>query len=121
MRISGMEENFPAQNELVTELAGFTRDTGVHLHLVAHPRKQQGHDSPQAHDIKGSGHIRDNADNVLVVWRNREMEKAMEEGKDVSKMIPAKLIVEKDREEGEYREFNMQFERSFLCYGPYKK
>lgn len=121
MRIKGMEENYPAQNELVTDLASFTRETGVHVHLVAHPNKSKGHESPEAHNIKGSGHIRDNADNVLVVWRNREMEKAKQEGKSVAGMIPAKLIVEKDREEGEYREFYMDFNRQLICYGPLNK
>ena len=121
MRVKGMEENYPAQNEFVTDLCGFARDTGVHVHLVAHPRKQNGHDSPQAHDIKGSGHIRDNADNVIVVWRNREMEKMAEEGKNTDGMIPAKLIIEKDREEGEYREFPMTFNRQKRSYLPFSK
>jgi len=120
MRIHGMEENYPAQNDLVIALCGFARDTGVHVHLVAHPRKASGHDSPQAHDIKGSGHIRDNADNVLVVWRNRKLEIAKEAGEN-AEGVPAKLIVEKDREGGEYREFAMQFSREFLCYTPLQK
>lgn len=120
MRIRGLEEDYPKQNEFLTDLATFTKDSGVHIHLVAHPRKASGTDSPQGHDIRGSSHIRDNADNVLVVWRNREMEKAEQEGKDVSEMVPAKLIVEKDRELGEYREFHMEFSRSMLCYGPRK-
>ncbi len=121
MRIHAMEEDYPAQNELIIALCGYAKDTGVHVHLVAHPRKQNGHDSPQAHDIKGSGHIRDNADNVLVVWRNRKMEITEEAGESVKDMVPAKLIIEKDREGGAYREFNMKFERQFLCYSPWKK
>lgn len=110
MRIKGLEEDYPAQNEFVTDLATFTRETGVHVHVVAHPRKQTGHNAPEAHDIKGSGHLRDNADNVLVVWRNREKEK-LREAKDsaADNMPDAKIIVEKDREEGMYRDFSLTF------------
>ena len=116
MRVEGLEEDYPAQNKFVTDLAEYSRATGVHVHLIAHPRKSPGADAPQGHDIKGSGHIRDNADNVLVVWRNIEMERAAEEGKSTAGMIPAKIIVEKDREEGTFREFFLEFNTALLCY-----
>lgn len=120
MRIRGLEENYPAQNEFVTDLATFAHETGVHVHLVAHPRKSPGHNSPEAHDIKGSGHIRDNADNILVVWRNREKEKMIEEKKPgTDKMPDAILKVEKDREEGTYREFRLAFNRFNYHYTPW--
>jgi len=121
MRIRGLEENYPAQNEFVTDLATFAHETGVHVHLVTHPRKAPGHNSPEAHDIKGSGHIRDNADNILVVWRNREKEKMMEEKKPgTDKMPDAILKVEKDREEGTYREFKLAFNRFNYRFTPWK-
>lgn len=120
MRIRGLEENYPAQNEFVTDLATFAHETGVHVHLVAHPRKSPGHNSPEAHDIKGSGHIRDNADNILVVWRNREKEKMIECKKPgTDKMPDAVLRVEKDREEGTYREFKLAFNRFDYRYTPW--
>lgn len=120
MRIRGLEENYVAQNEFVTDLATFAHETGVHIHLVAHPRKSPGHGSPEAHDIKGSGHIRDNADNILVVWRNREKEKMIEEKKSgTDKMPDAVLRIEKDREEGTYREFKLAFNRFDYRYTPW--
>jgi twinkle protein len=121
MRIKGLEENYPAQNQFIVDLATFSRDSGMHIHLVCHPRKQQGHNAPEAHDIKGSGHIRDNADNVAVVWRNREKEKLLEsklmdDRVKAEQMPDAKLIIEKDREEGMYREFPLSFDPFFFKY-----
>lgn len=116
MRVRGLEEDYPAQNEFVTDLATFAHETGVHVHLVAHPRKSPGHNSPEAHDIKGSGHLRDNADNILVLWRNREKEKLAAEKKPVGHLPDAKLIVEKDREDGDYREFKLAFNKEKYLY-----
>lgn len=119
MRIRGLEENYPAQNEFVTELAEFAHQTGVHIHLVAHPNKSSGHASPEAHNIKGSGHIRDNADNILVVWRNREKEKDAEAGDNVDDRPDSILKIEKDREDGSYREFPLTFHRSNYSYSKF--
>lgn len=117
MRVRGLQENYPAQTEFITRLVTFTRDTGTHVHLVAHPRKQNGHAAPQAHDIAGSSHIRDNADNVLVVWRNREKEQMRERNEDGWQELPdAKLIVEKDRERGEFIEFALSYDRNTYRY-----
>lgn len=117
MRVQGLEEDYPAQNEFVVNLVTFARESGAHVHLVAHPRKSPGHNAPEAHDIKGSGHIRDNADNVLVVWRNREKEKMIENGDRAAKGQPdARLIVDKDREEGLYRDFPLTFNPQTYAY-----
>jgi twinkle protein len=103
----------------VTDLVTFARDTGAHIHLVAHPRKSPGHNAPEAHDIKGSGHIRDNADNVVVVWRNREKEKLLEaDPKDnkAKQMPDSRVIIDKDREEGMYRDFALSFDPHTFSY-----
>lgn len=124
MRVQGLEEDYPAQNEFITDLVTFSRDTGVHVHLVAHPRKSPGHNAPESQDIKGSGHIRDNADNVLVVWRNREKEKMLEadpKDRKAQTMPDARLIIEKDREEGMYRDFPLSFSPHDYVYSPWKK
>lgn len=120
MRVRGLQEDYPAQNAFVTDLVTFARETGVHVHLVAHPRKQNGHDAPQAHDIAGSGHLRDNADNVLVVWRNREKERkreAKESGWE--KMPDARLIVEKDREKGEFVDIPLSYDYFNYRFAPW--
>lgn len=124
MRVSGLEEDYPAQNEFITDLVTFSRDSGAHIHLVAHPRKTSGEAAPQAHEIKGSGHIRDNADNVLVVWRNKEKEKKLEKNKhdaDALAEPDARLLIEKDREDGMFRDFPLAFNPHIYAYTKWVK
>jgi len=60
------------------------RDTGMHVHLVMHTRKDQGEygdKPPRANDLRGSGSIPQMADNVLMFWRNiKKEDKVAEEG-----------------------------------------
>ena len=47
------------------------------LHLVAHARKGQDESkAPRKMDVKGSGNIVNQADNVFSVWRNKPKEEA---------------------------------------------
>lgn len=62
-----------AQKAAVQKLADFAKRHGVHVHLVAHPRK--GRDESQAPgklDVAGSSKITDGADNVFTVWSARK-------------------------------------------------
>jgi len=58
------------QSNFVGKLKDFARHNGVHVHLVAHPRKTEGR--PQKMDVMGSGDITNRADNVLSVHRFQE-------------------------------------------------
>lgn len=59
-----------AQKEAIRALCDFAKRTGVHVHLVAHPRKGKDESSgPGKMDVAGSGKITDGADNVFTVWR----------------------------------------------------
>jgi twinkle protein len=58
-----------SQKEAVRKLAAFARMSGVHVHLVAHPRKgQDERRSPGKMDVSGSSKLTDAADNVFSVW-----------------------------------------------------
>ncbi len=58
-----------AQKEAMRKITSFARQMGVHVHLVAHPRKGQDEKrSPGKMDVAGSGKITDAADNVFSVW-----------------------------------------------------
>lgn len=58
-----------AQKEAMRKLATFARGVGVHVHLVAHPRKGQDEKrSPGKMDVAGSSKLTDAADNVFSVW-----------------------------------------------------
>jgi twinkle protein len=44
----------------------------MHIHLIHHVRKGQDEKSaPNKFDLKGSGSITDQVDNVFIVWRNK--------------------------------------------------
>ena len=58
-----------SQKEAVRKLAAFARTNGVHVHLVAHPRKgQDERRAPGKMDVSGSSKITDGADNVFSIW-----------------------------------------------------
>jgi twinkle protein len=74
-------EDLDAQKRFVDWLSTYAKDTGVHIHLVAHNRKSSGEDSIDGkYSIKGASEISDMADNVLLCWRNKRKEQAMQAG-----------------------------------------
>jgi twinkle protein len=117
MRVGALEEDYPAQTKFTIRCVTFARETGCRIHLVAHPRKSAGDSSPRSQDISGSGNIRNNADNVLVLWRNVEKERKIEEGEDCDEP-DAILSVEKDRIVGEFRKFPLVYLPEKYRYEP---
>ena len=95
--VSG-EDDYNAQKAFVDELTSLARDHNVHIHLIHHIRKLQSEEiKPNKNDIKGSGSISDQVDNVLMVWRNKKKEHDAQNG-SVDPMIPdAYLMCEKQR------------------------
>ena len=82
----------------VDELTSLARDHNVHVHLIHHIRKLASEEvKPNKNDIKGSGSISDQVDNVLMVWRNKKKEHDAQNG-SVDVQIPdAYLMCEKQR------------------------
>jgi len=95
--VSG-EDDYNAQKSFVDELTSLARDHNIHVHLIHHIRKLQSEEvKPNKNDIKGSGSISDQVDNVLMVWRNKKKEHDAQNG-FVDPMIPdAYLMCEKQR------------------------
>jgi twinkle protein len=95
--VSG-EDDYNAQKMFVDELTSLARDHNVHVHLIHHIRKLQSEEiQPNKNDIKGSGAISDQVDNVLMVWRNKKKEHQAQNG-PVDSLIPdAMLMCEKQR------------------------
>ena len=74
-RLSGDRDFYRAQSMFTQRLTRFAKAQGVHVHLVAHPRKtQQGRPVTDGDDISGSGDIANLADNVFSVRRLSEEE-----------------------------------------------
>lgn len=72
MKCVSAEDDYNGQKHLVDELTSIARDYGCHIHLVHHIRKLENEGKrPDKSDVKGSGAITDQVDNVMLVWRNK--------------------------------------------------
>ena len=82
MKCVAGEDDYNRQKDFVDTLTSIARDCGTHIHLVHHIRKPGSEgEVPSKADVKGSGAITDQVDNVLMVWRNKVKEKKQAEGK----------------------------------------
>ena len=64
-----------ADSDLFQRLRRIAEFRQAHIHLVHHVRKQGSErDRISKFDVKGSGSITDQVDNVLLVWRNKGKE-----------------------------------------------
>lgn len=99
MKCVPSEDDYNAQKFFVDELTSLARDHNIHVHLVHHIRKLTSEEiAPNKNDIKGTGSIADQVDNVLMVWRNKKKEHDSELGKSVDPMTAdAMLMCEKQR------------------------
>lgn len=99
MKCGLAEDDYTAQKLFIDALCTIARDTGMHVHLVAHSRKARDEtQAPGKMDVKGSGSITDQVDNVIVWWRNKAKESAMQAGEAVEPMKPdALMLIEKQR------------------------
>jgi twinkle protein len=85
------EDDYNGQKDFVDELTAIARDHRVHIHLVHHIRKLENElRKPDKTDVKGSGAITDQVDNVLVVWRNKAEPRARKEGDPDAALIVCK-------------------------------
>ena len=72
MKLGIGSDDYNRQKDFVDELCSHARDTGQHIHLVAHARKGKSeNDIPGKFDVKGASEITDQVDNVFMVWRNK--------------------------------------------------
>lgn len=72
-------EGYDQQTSFVDRLAWAAKTHGAHVHLVCHLRKGDDRTkAPQKWDVRGASEITDLADNVILVWRNRNKEAAKE-------------------------------------------
>ena len=69
------EDDYNGQKKFTDKLAAYCRDLNIHVFLVCHTRKMSDeYQRPDATNILGSSHIRNLSDNILLCWRNREIE-----------------------------------------------
>lgn len=96
--VSG-EDDYNAQKMFVDEITAVARDHDIHIHLIHHIRKLQNEEmQPNKNDIKGTGAIADQVDNVLLMWRNKKKEHDFQKKGTVDNKLPdAMLMCEKQR------------------------
>lgn len=85
------------QKNAIAKLCGFAKQFGVHVHLVAHPRKGRDEQAaPGKMDVSGSGHLTNGVDNIFSVWKAPKDESQPDDGAEKD----AKLELLKQREDG---------------------
>jgi len=89
MKCGTMEQDYAGEKRLINSLQNISKQTGLHIHLVAHSRKPSQHGGSGKYEVKGSSTITDMADNVITVLRNRTKEK------EASKPDPKQEILDK--------------------------
>ena len=118
-----------AQKDAMRKLCDFARRNGVHVHLVAHPRKGADESKgPGKLDVAGSSKITDGADNVFTVWSARKDENDPDIDPDKA---DAKLELQKQRNgdaqhftqwlwfSKDAQQFATSSRRTPVCYVPF--
>lgn len=94
-------DDYNAQKHFVDSLSTYAKDSGLHIHMIAHSRKKETeHKQMDKFDIKGASEITDMADNVFTLWRNKGKEEKAQKGKlvgDELDMPDAVLNCDKQR------------------------
>lgn len=122
MRINGLEGEYAAQGVFAMNLQTFAKETGGHVHLVAHPKKIDEDFRAKKMDVKGSSMLVNNADNVITVRRNTEKKRLLEEDPDSPKakaLHDAEFAVEKQRESGWEGVIKLKYDRLTKTYEPF--
>lgn len=103
MKVCESEESMDEQKQLIGDLCNLAKETGLHLHLVAHCRKPNGgaeDKPPTKYDIKGSGAVSDQAHNVILVYEDK-LKRAEADKKEPRPEIMARpdsiIVIDKQR------------------------
>lgn len=87
------EDDINEQKAFIDRIFSIGHDHGIHTHVVHHLRKPaKESEKPDKSDVKGSGSIVDQPDNLFLVWRNKAKEEAMQSG-DIKKAEEPDCVV----------------------------
>jgi twinkle protein len=103
MKCVADEDDYNGQKRFLDTVTSIARDTGMHVHIVHHVKKlaDEGK-TPDKMDVKGSGSITDQVDNLLLVWRNKPKERDSQAGKKVADGEPDALLICEKQRNGEW-------------------
>lgn len=96
-------DDIEAQRQFAVLVAATAKETGVHIHLVAHPKKpMQNGQEPDINDVAGAKEIGGIADNIIFVRRGNPS--------PGTAAVPMKVMVKKQRYwTGEWPEYEGYF------------
>lgn len=102
MMVCQSEEHLDEQKRFMTDMVRLSKETGQHIHVIAHCRKpNSGEDrGPTKYDIRGSASVSDQADNVVTLWVNKPKAAKLEKDQNDTSALaePDYLVsVEKQR------------------------
>lgn len=77
------EDDYNEQKAFMGTMCSIAHDHGCHIHIVHHLKKPAGGETakPDKYDVKGSGSLTDQPDNIFLVWRNKPKEESRKAGK----------------------------------------
>lgn len=94
-------DDYNAQKDFVNQITQLAQQYNVHIHLVHHIRKQENeYKIPNKFDLAGSGAMTDLADQIIIVYRNKQKERTLEKDPanlEAQSMPDAVLAVDKNR------------------------
>jgi len=103
MKCVAAEDAYNEQKYFIDELCALARDHQIHIHLVHHIRKLANEENmPSKTDIKGTGAISDQVDNVFLVYRNKKKEHDIQSGKEVDPSLPDVILMCEKQRNGEF-------------------
>lgn len=106
MKVVKNEDDFNGQKNFIDEITALARDHNIHVHLVHHIRKQQSDEvTPNKNDLKGSGSISDQVDNVFLVWRNKKKENQRNRGETIDESQGDTFLMNEKQRNGEAQEW----------------
>jgi twinkle protein len=113
-------QDYDAQKDFIDELSAHAKDTGQHVHIVAHSKKVESEDAPlDKMAVKGASEIVDQLDNLYIVWRNKAKEKSMARGETKFINEPDALLMnEKQRHgrAGSEATYGLALDRASQCF-----
>lgn len=91
------------QRKFIDALQTHAKNTGQHVHLIAHMRKPgRETDAQDKYGISGSADISNMSDNVLLVWDNKEKHYAKSHGDDVDETKPDLVLTVAKQRKGKW-------------------
>lgn len=119
MKTDIANDDYDAQRKLLNRLCDFAKTYGVHIHVVAHPKKADGDAAaPDIMDVHGGQAVGGQADITISVWKNTKKSDRREEEKlpasEEMKSPDTIAYVRKNRVDGHRYSMPLWFHRG--CY-----